>query len=153
MSYHTIEPFKLIGIRLETKTTNQQRQSSPDCEALWDRFERENLIDRIPDKLSDRVFAVYHDYDQDDPDSFNYFLGCKVNSQASPPDGFTAIEVPAGRYQVTIAHGRMPYCTAQIWQEIEKLDMNRNFGVDFEVYADESTNRHDAEVPVFVSVH
>jgi predicted transcriptional regulator YdeE len=40
--------FRLVGLKLENKTTNENNQSSTDCGNLWQQFERENIFERIP---------------------------------------------------------------------------------------------------------
>ena len=35
------EDFKLVGLRLKGKTTNQNNQSSKDCGDLWQKFEKD----------------------------------------------------------------------------------------------------------------
>lgn len=70
--------FKLIGLKLDHKTTNKGGQSSIDCGNLWQRFEIENFVERIPNKLGDEIYAVYFDYEGDNTEPFSYFIGCKV---------------------------------------------------------------------------
>ena len=70
--------FKLIGLKLDNKTTNEGGQSSIECGNLWQKFETENFAERIPDKLSDEVYAVYFDYEGDYTKPYSYFIGCKV---------------------------------------------------------------------------
>ena len=67
--------FKLIGIKLDNKTTNEGRQSSIDCGNLWQKFETENFAERIQNKLSEEVYAVYFAYEGDYTKSFSYFIG------------------------------------------------------------------------------
>ena len=52
-----INEFKLIGLALETKTTNENGQSSTDCGRLWQKFTEGKYDDRIPDKLGDEYFC------------------------------------------------------------------------------------------------
>jgi len=68
--------FKLIGLKLDNKTTNEGGKSSIDCGSLWQKVERENLVERIPEKLSEEIYAVYFDYEGDHTKPFSYFIGC-----------------------------------------------------------------------------
>jgi hypothetical protein len=47
----------MIGI--STETTNE---SMIDIETLWGKFWGENSADKIPNKASDKIYAVYTDY-------------------------------------------------------------------------------------------
>ena len=44
-----------LRIKLDSKTTNQNKQSSKDCGELWQKFETDKIFDVIPEKLSDEV--------------------------------------------------------------------------------------------------
>ena len=77
--------FKLAGIKLSSKTTNQNKQSSKDCGELWQKFETDKIFDVIPEKLSNEVYAVYFDYEKDETTPFSYFIGCKVEKNSETP--------------------------------------------------------------------
>ncbi len=81
---------------LPSKTTNKNGKSSIDCGNLWQKFETENYFSKIPDKLSDEILAVYHDYEGDHKDPFSYFIGCKVKKDADrDPNTMDALTIPA----------------------------------------------------------
>jgi len=46
------ESFKLVGLKLKEKTTNQNMQSAKDCGSLWQKFETDKIFDRIKGRLS-----------------------------------------------------------------------------------------------------
>ena len=79
------DDFKLVGIKLYSKTTNQNLQSSKDCGELWKKFETDKIFDVIPDKLSNEVYAVYFGYEKDETAPFLYFIGCKVEKNSKTP--------------------------------------------------------------------
>jgi len=72
------DEFKLIGLKLNNKTTNESGRSGIDCGNLWQKFETENFVEKIPGRLSDEIYAVYYDYEGDHTKPFSYFIGCKV---------------------------------------------------------------------------
>ena len=86
-----LEEIKLIGLSLPTKTTNEMGKSSIDCGNLWQKFEKENYADKIPNKLSDEIVAVYHQYEGDYTRPFSYFIGCKVDADAKIPEGLDSL--------------------------------------------------------------
>ncbi len=146
-----IEAFKLIGLKLNGKTTNENGQSGVDCGNLWQQFERDNFADRIPGKLSDEVYAVYFDYDGDHTQPFSYFIGCKVKIHAEAPQGMSSLIVPAGNFSKVIAKGTMPDCVADSWKNIWDSETDRTYEYDFEVYDQRSKDWNNAEVDIFVS--
>jgi predicted transcriptional regulator YdeE len=76
MNRINISEFKLIGLQLDKKTSNEGGQSGIDCGNLWQKFEKENFAELIPNKLGDEIYAVYFDYEGDDTKPFSYFIGC-----------------------------------------------------------------------------
>lgn len=43
------DKFKLVGLKLKGKTTNQNNQSGKDCGYLWQKFQTEKIFERIPE--------------------------------------------------------------------------------------------------------
>ncbi|WP_207420705.1 GyrI-like domain-containing protein [Desertivirga brevis] len=143
--------FKLIGLKLLEKTTNENGQSGIDCGNLWQEFESHSVIDRIPDKLEHKVYAVYFDYEGDEHKPFSYFIGCKVDRETSTPEGLDDLVIPEQNYMIINAKGVMPGCIADAWRDIWKSKVQRAFGYDFEIYDERSKDWSDAEVDIYVS--
>jgi len=142
--------FKLIGLRLNGKTTNNNGQSGIDCGNLWQKFERENFAERIPGKVSDEIYAVYFDYEGDANKPFSYFIGCKVKMDTDA-DGMDSMVIPAGSFTKVVAKGKMPDCVAGCWKNIWNSKIERTYQYDFEVYDERSKDWSNAEVDIFVS--
>lgn len=152
MTKTEIEEFKLIGLALKTKTTNENGQSGIECGSLWQKFETGNYADKIPGKLSDEIFAVYHDYEGDHTKPFSYFIGCKVNTAAEVPPDMDSIIIPGGQYQKIIAKGIMPNCITDGWKKVWSSVVPRAYQMDFEVYDQRSKDWNDAEVDIYISI-
>ncbi len=143
--------FKLIGLKLNHKTTNEGGQSSIDCGNLWQKFETENFAENVPDKLSDEIYAVYYEYEGDNIKPFSYFIGCKVKIDADVPQGMDNIVIPAGSFTKVLSKGKMPDCVANSWKDIWNSDTDRAYKYDFEIYNERSIDWSNAEVEIFVS--
>lgn len=152
MSKVKVEKATLIGLSLPTQTTNQNNQSATDCGNLWQQFETGNYLDRIPNKLSSDIYAVYHTYDSDYTQPYSYFIGCKVNPGTEIPKGLATISLSEGTYLKIEAQGTMPDCVANAWKEIWKTDIPRAYTTDFEVYDERSKDWSNAEVDIYLSV-
>lgn len=144
--------FKLIGLSLGRKTTNENGQSAIDCGYLWQKFEKENCAAKIPGKLTDEIIAVYHEYEGDHTKPYSYFIGFKVNPDAEVPQGLDSIIIPKATYQKLSAKGKMPDCVANAWMEIWRSEIPRAYKADFEVYDEKSKDWSNAEVDIFLSV-
>ncbi len=152
MNIIDIEETTLIGLALKAKTTNEKGQSGIDCGNLWQKFEKENYFGKIPNRLSNEIFAVYHEYEGDDTKPFSYFIGCKVETGTDVPQGLDSLIIPKGRYQKFPAKGKMTGCITNAWKEIWNSGIPRAYKTDFEVYDDRSKNWNDAEVDIYISV-
>lgn len=141
----------MIGLKLGKKTINEGGQSSIDCRNLWQKFEKENYEDRIPNKLSDEIYAVYFDYEGDYTKPFSYFIGCKVKIDIDAPQGMDNLTIPAGSFTKVIATEKMPECVTNSWKDIWSLKTDRAYKYDFEIYDERNKDWSNAEVEIFVS--
>ena len=148
-----LEEFKLIGISLGKKTTNENGQAGIDCGNMWQKFEKGDYSNKIPGKTGDEVFAVYHGYEGDHTIPYSYFIGCKVKPNTEVPDGMDSLVIAPATYQQITAKGKIPDCIISAWQTIwNTTDANRAYQADFEVYDNRSKDWANAEVDVFLSV-
>ena len=145
------ESFRLAGIKLDRTTTNENNQASTDCGTHWQKFEKENIFDRIPGKLSNEIYAVYFEYEGDETKPYSYFIGCKVAETASIPKELQSLEIPLQNYIKYTSKGVMTGCIAETWKQIWNADINRKFGFDFEIYDERSRDWNNAEVDIYIS--
>lgn len=143
--------FKLIGIKLPHKTSNEGGRSSVDCGYLWQKFNDEHIRDRIPGKISDDIYAVYFAYEGDHTKPFSYFIGCKVKMETRTPEGLDGLFIPARTYNRILAKGPMPDCIANSWKETWDSKIDRAYKYDFEVYGEKSKDWRNAEVEIYLS--
>jgi predicted transcriptional regulator YdeE len=145
--------FRIVGLKLENQTTNDNNQSSVDCGNLWQKFETEKVFEIIPNKLSNEIYAVYYESQKDETKPFSYFIGCKVKEKAEIPKGLCELLIPSQNYVKVIAKGVMTGCVTEAWKKIWNSTKNRKFGFDFEIYDERSQDWRDAELDIFVSVN
>jgi predicted transcriptional regulator YdeE len=143
--------LKLIGLKLDCKTTNEKGQSAIDCGQLWHKFETENVARQIPDKLNNDIYAVYYDYEGDHTKPFSYFIGARVKDDAEIPEGMTSLTIPVQNYTKVTAKGKLPDCIANYWIDIWNTGIDRSYNFDFEVYDERSKDWNSGEVDIFVS--
>jgi predicted transcriptional regulator YdeE len=147
-----LEEAKLVGLALKAKTTNINEQSNIDCGNLWQEFEKGKYAEIIPNKLTDEILAVYHQYEGDHTKPFSYFIGCKVKAGTKVPPGLETLTIAKGTYQKIDAKGKMPDCVINAWKEVWFSDIPRSYKMDFEVYDERSKDWNNAEVEVYLSV-
>lgn len=152
MSKLHLDEIKLISLALSKKTTNANGQSSIDCGSLWHKFEKENYFDKIQNKLTDEIIAVYHDYEGDHAQPFSYFIGCKAPMDTKTPIGMESLIIPNQTFRKIIAKGEMPYCLINAWKKIWDSNIPRSYKTDFEVYDKRSKDWSNAEVDIYISI-
>jgi len=148
-----MESFKLIGLKLNRKTKNENGQSGKDCGELWQKFEENRIAELIPNKISNAVYAVYYDYESDENGLFSYFIGSKVDNNTEPPKNLDEIIIPEQNYHKETAKGQMTGCISDAWTKIWNSNLNRKFGFDFEIYDERSYDWNNAEIDIFLSIN
>jgi len=148
----TPKDFKLTGLKLDKKTFNANGQAAVDCGSLWQHFMGDAVANKITNKLSTDIYAVYFEYDGDHTQPYSFFIGCKVHPDAETPKGLDSINIPNQNYTVVTAKGKMPDCVANAWQDIWKSNIDRAYGFDFEVYNELSADWENAVVDIYLSV-
>jgi predicted transcriptional regulator YdeE len=118
---------------IATRTTNQDDRSQTDIGNLWTKFMNENIAGQMEAKISDDIYCVYTDYENDHTGWYTAVLGCQI---ASPDDSggmFTAL-IPKGSYRVYKPSGIFPECVANAWREIWQDCSARSYIADYDLY-------------------
>ncbi len=145
------EEFTVIGISV--RTTNENAQSAQDIGGLFQRFMSEGLLEKIPNKVDNRIYSIYTEYEGDETQPYTVVLGCKVERVDTIPEGMLAKTVQAGSYAQFVAKGSLNEGVVyQEWTKIWATDLDRIYATDFEIYGEKCHNPLDAEVDIFVGV-
>lgn len=143
--------FKIIGI--STETTNENGQSLRDVEELWGKFWGENISDKIPNKESDEIYAVYTDYENDYTGKYTLIIGFPVTTLNNIPDGFVGKEISVGKNQKYISKGKMPEAILKTWTEIwQDTQLKRAYRADVTVHGQKYYDGDNAEVETYISI-
>lgn len=137
-------------IGLELRTNNAE--CSVAMPAHKDRFFKENILAKIPNKVDGSMLALYTDYEGDFNKPYSWILGCEVSSLDDIPQGLVGKIIPAATYAVFTTHGKFPHGLIETWQEIWKTDIARSYTSDFEVYRENFDPTHNPEVQVYISI-
>ncbi len=151
MNKVNIEPFKVIGISV--RTTNENNQAAKDIADLWGRFMNDKVLEAIPNKIDNTVYSIYTDYESDHTRPYTTILGCKVETLNTIPDGMVGKSFDGGNYMKLFAKGDlMKGLIINKWLEIWKMDLDRLFTADFEVFGEKAQNPTDAEIDFLIAV-
>lgn len=151
MEHVKIKPFNVIGISV--RTTNENNKAAKDLTDLWNEFFSAHVLEAIPNKVDHTVYCIYTEYERDHTRPYTAILGCKVTTLATIPDHMVGKSFDGGNYIKLSARGNlMNDLIINKWLEIWKMDLNRAFTADFEVFDKKSQNPADAEIDFLIAV-
>lgn len=150
MDYKTEKQGKKFFIGIEVKTNNQE--CVPHMQKLWERFYTEGLMEKIPHKVNNTLYAVYTDYEGDFTKPYTYILSCEVSTLKDIPEGFVGKEVPAASYAVYTTQGHYPQGLVAAWQAIWQCPFKRAYTTDFEVYRPDFNPQTNPEVKIYIAI-
>ena len=133
------ESITIVGLELRT-SNDIAHQTIP---AHWKRFYAEGISEKIPNKLSNDVYAVYTNYEHEglnNSGTYSLVIGASVSSFEDLPPDLIGVKLPASSYEViAVAQGR-PDLVGESWMAIWQQDAaKRTFIADFERYRVDGT--------------
>lgn len=145
-----VAPFQMIGISI--RTTNQGGKAAKDIPALWQQFMQEQVFQKIPNKLEDKVYVAYTDYEGDHNAPYTMVIGCKVDSLEELPEGMAAFNFKGGDFDQYYRKGKLNEIVIDQWMKIWTSDIARAYDADFEVYDSTSQDPENSEVRILVGL-
>lgn len=142
-----VEAFDVVGISIVT----DNQKGTEDINALWERFFKDSIGQKILHKTDDAIYAVYSDYQGDHEAPYRLTIGYRVNTIEVPID-MHHIRVQTGEYAVMSAAGEQPKALIETWEAIWSSDIERSFATDFELYGPRFFEMGVNEVLVHVGV-
>lgn len=148
---HYIEHQKeKFFIGSELRTNNEE--CSLAMPAHKDRFFKENIVSKIPNKIGGDILALYTDYEGDYSKPYSWILGCEVSCLDEIPEGLVGKVIPESKYAVFTTQGEFPQGLIAVWQEVWKSGLPRLYTSDFEVYHRDFDPERNPEVKVYIAV-
>lgn len=146
-----IEPFKVIGIAV--RTTNENNQAAEDIPVLWEKLMKENMVEKIPNKIDNTIYSIYTEYEKDHTKPYTTLLGCKVENLDIIPEGMVGKSFEGGNYVKFNPKGNLAEdLVINEWIKIWNMDLERIFTADFEIYGEKAQNPEEAEVDILIAV-
>ncbi len=146
------EAFYVVGISV--RTTNENGKAMQDIPALWQQFMEGNILEKLTNKVSNEIYAVYTDYEKDHTKPYTMILGCRVENLNDIPEGMIGKKVEETNYNKFVAKGDLTKgAVVNEWMKIWNSDIDRAFTSDFEVYGEKSQNPTNGEVEIFIALN
>ncbi len=141
---------KKLFIGLELRTNNEE--CSLAMPAHKERFFKEDILSRIPNKINENVLALYTDYEGDYTKPYSWILGSEVSSLEQVPEGLVGKTIPESKYALFTTQGEFPQGLIAVWQNVWESGLPRSYTSDFEVYRSDFDPQGNPEVKVYIAV-
>jgi predicted transcriptional regulator YdeE len=149
--YHIVKKPSMIIVGIKCRTSNAPDAAAHDIPKLWEKFYKDNVIEKIPNKANGEIFALYCDYEGDHTQPYTVVIGCVTSKADKVPEGMIAKEIPSSSYALFRAIGEHPKALIKTWEKIWDTDLERTYSGDFEVYG-EKFSESPQEVEVYVAI-
>lgn len=144
---------KIILVGKEIRTNNEGYQCKVAIEKLWREFMEEKLGEKIQNKINDKeILGLYTDYENKEFGLYSYVVGFQVSSASSLPEGMTVKVIPASKYYVVTAKGKMPESIGRAWAHIWNSDIERTYTGDFELYGRKCDGSEKSELDIYIAI-
>ncbi len=152
------DEFSMIGSEART-SGEQEMYGDGQIAGLWQKFHQEHVLEKIPNKFDNTIYAVYTDYSRDRMGAYTVVIGAKVKDKTQAPSGMVFKTIPAGQYAVLAsekgpADAVIPAAWQRVWalEDKDQLGGKRAFRSDYEVYAAGATDPQNTHADLYVGL-
>lgn len=147
MNYEIVTlPAKKI-VCLQVHTGNDDPACAEKIGTLWKRLMVDGEYKKLSAQEGQPCYGLYTNYTMDHH-SYDALAGFE---SAVCPEGFTEVEIPAGRYARFCFRGDVQTSTMDKWKEIWAVPLPRAFTVDFEEYRNCDEN-DQADICIYIAL-
>ena len=145
MKYEVVELNEKIVVGVSDKIIMTDDDMEAKISGLWNQLYQEGINPTIKNKINEYAIGLYTDYGKD---SFTLTAGNEV-SKSENSELITKI-IPKGKYAKFHVEGHMVTAVSEAWEEIWKMELERNFIADFEEYL--NSDFENAKVEIYISL-
>jgi predicted transcriptional regulator YdeE len=148
-----VEKSEMILVGKEIRTTNKDGQCMKVIPKLWKEFQDKKLGDKISNKVNpNEILGLYTDYENKEIGLYSFIVGFQVTDINSIPEGMVSKVIPASKYYVVTAKGKMPDKIGAAWAHIWNSGIQRTYTGDFELYDERFDGSENAEVDIYTAI-
>ncbi|WP_032122362.1 GyrI-like domain-containing protein [Clostridium amazonitimonense] len=154
MNYEIVNVDKKLVSGLGTLTTNENNKAMKDIGEIWQKLIEENVFHKISGAIDKKGIALYTDYEGDYTKPYYFLAGCEVEDVKSNIEkGFDFREIPEGKYAKFTVQGDVKSAVIEVWENIWKLNLDRKYSCDFEVYHNDSEDMNNQIIDIYISLN
>jgi len=144
----TLNEMKVVG--QSTVTTNEKGKALTDIGQMWQHFLGKGVLESIKNREDIQTIGLYTDYEGDHTKPYRFMCAARVKENGNPELEERVIE--AGKYARFVGKGQIQKIVGEIWQAVYASDLKRKFDCDFELYTNDSQDRNNQTIEVYISV-
>jgi predicted transcriptional regulator YdeE len=145
-----LQEKKVVG--LSKRTTNQDMQAVQDIALVWQQFIGNGDYAAIENKADNKIIGLYTDYEGDFTKPYLFIACCEVSGDSHCNNFLTEKTIPAGKYAKFSTRGHIQQAVAELWQAIWKMNLDRLYTYDFEVYHHNSDDLNDQMIDIYIAI-
>ncbi len=124
----------VVGIELKTSNLEAMQTIPP----FWQKFYQEGILQKISNKVSDNIFAVYTNFENEGENNegvYSLIIGAEVTEVQALPENFVSTVVKPSKRAVFEVEKGHPEKVGEKWQEIwSATDLEKSYISDYELY-------------------
>ena len=124
----------IVGIELRTDNEKAMKEIPP----FWGKFYQEGVLAKIPNKVSEDVYAVYTNFahpGKDNKGTYSLIIGTEVKKVDKLPAHFVSCVIPASKRAVFEVETGHPEKVGEKWVEIWGIkELKHTYIADYEHY-------------------
>jgi predicted transcriptional regulator YdeE len=152
------DEFSVVGI--ESRTSGEKEMAGDGViPQMWQRFYQERVLDKIPNRADQNVYALYTSFSHDRMGEYTVVIGARVKDKSQVPAGMVLKSVPAGKYFVLASEkGPAPSVIPTAWMKVaaledkDQLGGKRAYKADYEVYGPAATDPQNLQADLYVGL-
>ncbi len=135
----------IVGIALRTSNDEAMETIPP----LWGQFYAEGILEKIKDKVSSDVYAVYTNFENEgvsNEGQYTLIIGAEVESFEDVPEGLATTTIKAQNRVVFAVKEGKPENVGATWHEVwGQVKLEKTFIAEYEHY-------HDRGIDIYIGV-
>ncbi len=148
MKYEIMEMEEKTAAGIEIRTNNFSSDVYEAIGKLWEKFYSE-AYNKIEYKINGRALGIYTEYEGDEKEDYTMMTACEVSSDKQSSD-IIIKKIPKGKYAVFTIRGDVRTAVGEFWQELWKMNLNRNFIFDYEEYCEGTIE--DCVIKIYIGI-
>lgn len=149
----TLEEKTIVG--LDVRTTNEKGQSIQDIGQLWQNFMEQGIPFMIKDTLNAHAIGLYTNYEKDVTAPYTFVCGKEIAKDSTNEISIPQVKkhtIQAGTYAKFTVKGHVQQAVGEAWQDIWKMNLDRLYSTDFELYYNDSEDLNNQTIDIYIGI-